>query len=270
MSTQEMINYNPPRMLNVPLQPLPQTVSCTMEHSGLPVSIPENVTDIPPDFSWMTEMQLFDHSFEYKVTQNPQDELSSFNVHNWRHVESGNPEHLEFMPWTLLPFFGSRWWNGTVAFKLIAIKPPRVTGKILIRYSFDPVEDFSKDSKRRMIAKEWDLGQSSECEFDITAVNTIRARPTWIPRVSTKFPAKGAVFTSQLTPVQQWHMGSIRIEAAQRLQVGSIFPDQIRILVFRVYKNCNFYQPTDLRGNAPHFLAMGTDSNSARTFHRKL
>lgn len=261
MSTQETFNFNPPRLVNVPLQPLPQTVCCTLEHSGVPMSAPENVTDIPPDFSWMTEMQLYDHVFEYKVAdQPPKTELDSFNVHNWRHYSSGSPENMPFSPWTLLPFYGSKWWNGTVSFKFIAIKPPRVTGKILIRYSFDPYDDFSKDTRYRSIAKEWDLGQSAECEFDVQATNTILARPTWLPVTNASTTDNGA-FLAQKIPLQEWHFGTIKIEAAQRLQVGSIFPDSIRILVFRVYKNCQFYQPTDFRGNAPHFLMLGTEVN---------
>lgn len=259
MSTQETFNFNPPRLVNVPLQPLPQTVCCTLEHSGVPMSEPENITDIPPDFSWMTEMQLYDHSFEYKITHNPKDELDSYNVQNWRHIVNGSPEGMPFSPWTLLPFYGSKWWNGTVSFKFIAIKPERVTGKILIRYSFDPYDDFTKDTRYRSIAKEWDLGQSAECEFDVQAANTIRARPTWVPLVNSTTSVNDGSFLTQKIPLQEWHLGTIKIESAQRLQVGSIFPDSIRILVFRVYKNCQFYMPTDFRGNAPHFLMMGTE-----------
>lgn len=250
--------FNPPRMMNVPQQPLPQTVQATLEHSGIPYSDNEMITDIPPSFDWMPLVQVYSHTFEYSTKDLPQKELAVFTVHNWISQPSGNPEYLKILPWTLVPFFCSKWWTGQVSFKFIAIKPPRVTGKILIRYSFDPFEDFEKDTRRRSIAKEWDLGQSSECEFDITGINTIKARPTWLPRVTRKMiGGEHGVFAAQGTPMTTWHMGTIRVEAGQLLQPGSIFPDSIRILVFKVYKNTQFYVPTDIRGSSPHTMCLG-------------
>lgn len=266
MSTQApQANFNPPRSLEMPVQPLPQTVCTTLEHSGLPLSVPENITDIAPDMEWMTQLQLYDKMFLYKITDAPKSVLARLTVFNWRDfTEAGsNPEYFSKVPWTIMPFFGSKWWNGTVGFKFIAIKPPRVTGKLIIRYSFEPYDDFSDDSRYRLTAKEWDLGQSNECEFDITAANTIRARPTWLPQIGDAYNKEtggNGLFVPQSLPIQEWSMGVIRIEAAQRLQVGSIFPDQIRILVFRVYKNTQFYVPTDFRGNMAHSICTSTTS----------
>jgi len=256
----EMISFNPPRNVLVPLQPLPQTVMGTLEHSGLPTSAIQMVTDIPPDFQWMSQIQNYVGSFIYKNTDEPQKVLHMRNAHVVQEKSDGNPENTTAV-WTTFPLLCTKWWNGFIGYKLLAIKPPRVTGKILVRYSFDPTDDFSSDTKRRMISKEWDLGQSSECEFDVTGVNTIQARPTWIPTISYAWMQDGA-FTTQQTPQQEWHFGSLQIEAAQRLQVGSIFPDSIRILIFQVYKNPTFYLPTDPRGHTHHFLFTGTVSSS--------
>lgn len=258
MSTQEMISFNPPRIAEVPTQPLPQTVCATLEHSGVPYSDQINVTDIAPVFDWMFALQVFRHSFDYSVNDEPGKELTSFNVHTLAEYPSGNPEYMKFTPWTVFPHFTSRWWNGLIGFKLVAIKPPRVTGKILVRYSFDPVGDFEGDTKRRGISKEWDLGQSSECAFDINAPNTIHARQTWIPHTKEVHVDNQYAFLGQDVPIQQWHYGTLRIEAAQRLQPGSIFPDRIRILVFQMFKRAEFYLPTDIRGSEPHFLLVGT------------
>lgn len=261
-----MTSFNPPRIAEVPMQPLPQTVCATLEHSGVPYADQINVTDIPPDFSWMNLMQVYRHSFPYTSSDQPGTELTSFNVHTLVEQPSGNPDYLEFTPWTVFPHFASRWWNGIIGFKFLAIKPPRVTGKILIRYSFDPTADFAGDEKRRGISKEWDLGESSECEFDVVAPNTIHARQTWLPHTKEIHVDGKYAFLSQDVPIQQWHFGTIRVEAAQRLQPGSIFPDRIRILIFQVFKQADFYLPTDIRGNEPHFLLTGTALTNSNTY----
>lgn len=259
MSAQQMIVNNPPRYAEVPVQPLPQTVCTTLEHSGLPMSQPELITDIPPDFRWMTEMQLYDHYFVWNSSHLPGVSLNKFSVQNWQNTGAGRADSLAYIPWTLMPFFGCKWWNGTISFRLMAIKPPRCTGKLLIRYSFDPegIPDGADDHdrKRRGVVKEWDLGQSEICDFDIVATNTIEARPTWIPSAYVDQTEAGApeLFVSQNLPLQEWHYGWIKIECAQIFNPGGIFPDSVRILVFRVYKNSQFYMPTDFRGSMAHF-----------------
>lgn len=257
----ETLNFNPPRNVLVPLQPLPQTVMATLEHSGIPTSLPNLITDIPPDFGWMSQIQNYVGSFEYKTISEPQTMLHMRNAHVEKEISGGNPERA-IATWTTFPLLCSKWWNGIIGYKLLAIKPPRVTGKILVRYSYDPWEDFENDKRRRMIAKEWDLGQSSECEFDVVGMNTIQARPTWLPMIDEVFKKNEMVFSRQCLGEQEWHFGSLRIEAAQRLQVGSIFPDSIRILIFQVYKNSEFYMPTDPRGHTNHFLYTGTSKVS--------
>lgn len=248
---EQQIANAPPRYPTLPVQPLPQTNLGVLEHSGLPQSELEAVTDIPPDLSWMMEMQLFDHQFRYSNQDQPKKELTTFYVHS--HQTLLYPAKAAYTPWNYLPFLGSKWWNGTVSFKFMAIKPPRVTGKLLVRYYF-----YTKvtDTYYRGITKEWDLGQSGEFEFDVPAVNTIRARPTWIPRVveaDGDLAANLNFVTARITE-PSWYMGELHVEAAQRLQPGGIFPDSIRILVFRVWKNSRVYVPTDFRGIGPHML----------------
>lgn len=276
MSQITQIN-NPPRYPTQPMAPLPQTVMGVLEHSGLPMSEPEQVTDIPPDFSWMSMMQYYTGMFEMKNTDAPGSQLYKFHV-NLLHDNGipgfdpesyGNLDSLDFVPWTIAPSMFSRWFNGTVAVKLIAIKPPRVTGKILIRFAWNPKQDWDEaDAKRRDIAKEWDLGETGECEFDIPAMNPIRARPTWLPRITSSDLAANSddgSYVSQVMPYPSWYMGQVRIEVATRLQPGSIFPDRIRILVFRSLKNAIYYQPTDPRSTGPHIFAKGPEDLSKPT-----
>lgn len=265
MSTQAMqLSFNPPRMLEVPAQPPPQTVCATLEHSGIPVSEFENVTDICPDFTDMSSLQVFSHSFKFSINQMPGAVLDEFPVlgDSYGYKPSDNPEVLGVVPWTLFPFFCSKWWNGTVSYKLMAIRPKEMSGKILIKYAFDVRDEFDDDELDRMICKEWDLSQGNECEFDINGVNTIKARPTWIPHLDSftakddnnSPPGTDAVFTRQILPYQEWSFGRLQLLSAQRLQIGSLYPDDIRILVFRVFKNATFYMPTDFRGSMKHCL----------------
>lgn len=247
MSIQQI--FNPPRYPTAPQTPLPQTVLGVIEHSGFPVSQPELVTDIPPDFGWMSAMQEFIVSFEMNKTQSPGTVLGE---HNFVHCfQDAKPE--EYYPyWTELPYFGSKWWSGIISYKLIAIKPPRVTGKILISYSFDSAYNFDDNRKKLAISKEWDLGQSNVCEFDVSALNQLRLRPTRIPVENiNEYPNEvpSFVFQSQALPSHSWNLGKIRFEVASQLQPGNLFPDSIRILIFKSFKNFQGYIPTDFRGS---------------------
>lgn len=263
----EQPSYTPTRGLTLQVQPPPQTNLGVLEHSGIPVGIQEAITDIPPDLSWMTEMQLYQETFEYGIDNELNKEITSWYVHC--HDPRGGTVYKvgKLCPWNYLPFLGSKWWTGTISFKMTAIKPPRVGGKLLIRYWF--WEDHSAaDTKRRCISKEWDLSQSQEFEFDVPAINPLRARPTWIPRQSQIDTYKGGQLFRPVTwrmPLPSWWMGIVSVEAAQRLQPGGIFPDKIRINVFRVYKDARVYVPVDFRGRGPHMLTQATDSEKLRT-----
>lgn len=251
--------FNPPRMPSVPQAPLPQTTSGVLEHSGLPYSDSELVTDVPPDFGWMCELQAFVGIFSYSKNDEVGSELKQFSV-NAPDFLSDTKMYESVPIWQHIPFTCSKWFNATIGFKFEAVCPPRVTGKLLIRYDFllethhKYGPNFDKDKLKRGICKEWDIGQSNIFEFDVTALCPIQARPTWIPERS--FAAGSAVspYAPQMIHPSITHFGCIRIEVAQYLQPGSIFPDSIRILMFRSIKNANFYTPTDPRSGMSHVL----------------
>ena len=176
--------------------------------------------------------------------------------------------------WHLIPFTTSKWWSGTVKYRFMAIKPPRVTGKLLITYYPDGSAMTDKislpmDLLRRSIKKEWDLGESSDCEFEINAFNVIEARPTWIPRSSCEDMAyldlttgnNVSKFCSWSIPIPAYNLGILQVEEAQALQPGSIFPDSIRILVFISFQNCKFWTQCDPRSTRSHVLDCSTAHN---------
>lgn len=265
MSTE--IPRNPPGAPSVPQVPLPQTCFGVLEHTGLPYSDNENITDIPPDFGWMTEINSYMGSFQYSVMDEIGVTKHEFSVQAPNYEANTKPwvkKDAHPMIWQNIPFMSSKWWTGVPSFKFLAIKPPRVAGKLLIRFSFvnrlagddSPLDG---DKLYRSILKEWDLGASNEFEFDVPALNILQTRPTWIPSTPKPFNISGLSQNSGFFCLQQpnpftWMMGRIYVEPCQSLQPGSIFPDTIRILIFRSFKNTEFYTPQDPRVEAEHVL----------------
>lgn len=279
------VKQAPPRVLSVPQTPVPQTCFGVLNQTGSP---PESrqIMDFPPDFSWMTSMEIYLDTFRFPrsstVASQPRKELwktqvIDYSVGNALTVDGRAEIQNGLKTWHMIPFTTSRWWNGTVKYRFMAIKPPRVTGKILISYFPDGATANhlngigSNDLLRRSIKKEWDLGQSSDCEFEISAFNVIEARPTWVPRVSYYDMAQysGASVKSQFCswglPIPSYNLGALLVEEAQELQPGSIFPDSIRILVFISFQNCNFWTQCDPRSNRTHVF----DSTNAHNVSQR-
>lgn len=247
---------NPVRNLGIPQNPVPQTNSGLLEHTGIPLEPFEPITDIPPSFSWMCEQWKYVGSFIIRLSDTigsrPYDELVVSTLPYWsKHKDGSKP------CWTKYPFSASTWWTGTMSYRFMLIKPPRVTGKLLVRYrqdafgtTFSDAPSFSVNDKTyRSILKEWDLSQSSIFEFDIQGVLPIRARPTKLQIVS------GADMTTQIaTSVTPWctfEMGRIQIEIAQVICPGGIFPDEFTCIVQKSIKNPKFFAPTDPRQQFP-------------------
>lgn len=253
--------FSPPRYPSVPNQPLPQTIMGVLEHSGIMASSPELVTDIPPDFGWMTVLQLFQAAVTMSKNDAPGKLLLQDPVNTLVYPEKKANKRVFHKPyWTILPLCGAKWWSGMISYKFIAIKPPRVTGKIIITYSFDPEFDQANNSKKMKVSKEWDLGESNVCEFDITGLNQIRLRPTWLPLYqNADYVTDTARFVNQALPQYSWNMGLVTLEVANYLQPGNLFPDSIRILYFKSFKACNLFQATDLRSSVPPFSIFDWD-----------
>nr|UDL13974.1 MAG: hypothetical protein [Xiangshan picorna-like virus 6] len=265
--SQAELNFAPPRVPSVSAVPTPQTCYGALESSGVPFSEIETITDIGPDFGWMSQVNVYQGSFEFKTTDSAIGRTAAvlFDTDVLSYKVNDNNKYLhQFVPsWHLPCFTLGRYWNGSIVYRFLAIKPPRVTGKLVIRYDFTYVHGsstggddvLSKDTSQRGTLKEWDLGQSNTCEFEITAVNPTLARPTWLPvQLNPAKNQKGEpVYYARQHPTRaQSAMGSISVQVAQRLQPGGIFPDQIRILVFRSFKNFSTYIPTDMRGSQAH------------------
>ena len=251
--------FNPPRIPTVPQAPLPQTNFGVLEHTGLPFSEPENITDVPPDFGWMCELQAYLGMITYSKDAAIGSELQTLSVNcPFSTVQQVMWDQVPI--WQHIPMTCAKWWNGTIGFKFEAICPPRVTGKLLVRYEFLPNQamatprPFVNDTLKRGICKEWDLGQSHIFEFDVTALCPIQARPTWLPERAFQNGSAVSPYAAQQLNSAITNLGSLRIEPAQQLQPGSIFPDSIRILVYRSIKSANFYTPTDPRSAMPHIL----------------
>lgn len=256
-NTQQSMNL-PPRDVVVPNVPETQTNMGTLEHTGLPIEPIWQITDIPPDFKWMTEQWKFHTTFEVKDTQLPGDVIYTTRVVQ---SDASKDSNLTLAQWHDIPFACSKWWNGKISYRFTIVKPPRVVGKLLIRYRQDCFDKWNavdapssgwdiKDSKMRSILKEWDLGQSSQFEFDITGSNPIRARPTHLyenkPQIDGTSLSLNDVAEFR-TPYILFEMGRISIEVAQTISPGGIFPSNYIVIVEKCLKDSEFMTPTDPR-----------------------
>lgn len=256
--SQQQISIDPPRIPSIQAVPTPQTCYGTLEHSGMTTSPIKDISNIPASIDWMPLVHVPEYTFVFSSSDETGKSLG------WWHIPGGTPKKMhEYIPfWAQIPMTGAKWWNGTMSYKLMAIKPPRVTGKLLVRYVFGVNEqNFVDDKAVRGISKEWDLGQSNICEFDVNGINPVNARPTWLPFSHVINPSDEEVgkqipyWTAASSVVEAaYSPGTLLVQVASRLQPGGIFPDSIRIVVFRYYKNTTFYSPTDFRADLPHFL----------------
>lgn len=269
MSEQQTLQKDPPQLPGIPQVPIPQTNEGTLEHTGLPVQRFELITDIPPDYSWMVSQWKYVDKFEISATE---PNISSVGDMVYQTLVIGNTGQYKdksfLNNWLALPFRASYWWNGVVSYRFTAIKPPRVTGKLLIRFrqdafqklgtGIDPIypsatsENNISDKLYRSILKEWDLSQSSQFEFDISSALPIRARPTHYANRYT--PSGGQSWTAVAQTFDPWtemEMGRIVVEIAQHVSPGGIFPDTYTILVEKSIKMPQFYATTDLRATTP-------------------
>lgn len=252
--TEPLYQTAPPRVLSVPQTPVPQTCFGVLNENGMPTD-DELITDIPPDFGWMSGMELYISGFEMKQDDNPGKCLTILSP--MRHY--GTQPRLyptDNFGWRHIPFIYSKWWNGVPRIRLMAIKPAHVTGKILIYHAPDatkfgvagnpittlPTTPSGRDHYLRGIKMEWDLGTSSEFVFDVPAFNVIPARPTWIPRIASQ-----ARVVPWSMPVSTYSFGVLFLQVSESLQPGNIYPDSIRILVFSSFPGSSFYTPTDGR-----------------------
>lgn len=255
---QEAINvdmHNPVRNYGIPQNPVPQTNTGLMEHSSIPFEPQEQITDIPPSFSWMVSQWKYIGSVTLKKSDNVGTLIGNFPV--LLHPPAFS-EQYSLPNWYKLPFASSVWWSGIVSYRFTFIKPPRVVGKLLVRYRQDEFGDYNdvgqsqtytQDQTYRSILKEWDLAESNQFEFDVSAVLPIRARPSQFDSnydESTSVDTyKNICFAINRTPWILNHMGGIRLEVAQKLSPGTLFPDSYTILVEKSFKNTNFMTPLD-------------------------
>nr|UMO75660.1 MAG: putative capsid protein 2 [Polycipiviridae sp.] len=257
MSLNEEINmdtHNPVRNYGLPQNPVPQTNTGLLEHTGIPFVPLENITSLPPQFSWMVEQYKIITTVPVSTTNAVGSIILSTDV---LHPNNGNTVFRTYPNWERIPFSSSIWWKGIVSYRLSIIKPPRVTGKLLVRYRQDNFLAFNgrpannsniKDSTYRSILKEWDLSDSNHFTFDISASLPIRARPTKFPGIKSISPSTATdrvSYATTLTPWIDFSMGAISLEVAETIAPGSIFPDSYTIIVERAFKDTEFMIPTD-------------------------
>lgn len=227
--------------------PVPQTTSGTLEQTGISYD-PENITDIPPDFSWMSEMPFFKQSFTWPPASQP----VSLVLNKFAPTQESNGTTF---PWLAVPMSLHKYFNGNYFVRFTAVKPSRTPGKILVVYlpSGQTLSTTDLNSVRsRVIKKEWDLTQSNTFEMTIPGFNPNRMRVTGNRR---RDPPTGMNGISLESPTTARDFGSLHLYVAVPYAPGSIFPDSFTIFTEVALQNPEFATPCDSHGVYEDFFS---------------
>lgn len=245
--------------MTVPQVPAPQTCFGVLNENGLPSEM-ENITDLPPDFGWMSSIQIHVKTFVIK-----QDSMQTFPkfypLFRDLSMESNYPiacsSDLKYATWHHLIMSTGKYWCGSVSLRFMALKPPRVPGKLIVRWNPDVTATTENgDRALRGIKKEWDLAQSCDFEFDIPGFNVIQKRPTWLPRFVPADYDKDSHprYMGWIYPIPSWTLGSVSLKVSQPIIPGNIFPSSFRILVFASFKDFALHTQCDPRSELLHIF----------------
>lgn len=216
--------------------PLPQTNQGILHQKG------EFMTDqcYPPgnpfDFNLMFTRDCLTDSFTFKTTDMPGDVLFHEQACQCPIQGSGvaTVGGTSYGIQTAYPWqFGlstNKFINTSIKLIFWAMKPPGMSGRILIEYS-PPGANF--DTSQRAPAKEWDLSASNFCSFTIDAFTTGLFRRTNFSSLDTGNP----LLCNVTAPIYDERYGQIRVVVASVLQSGSIYPTTIEIYVFFSFVN---------------------------------
>lgn len=246
----------PPNNVNEPQVPQPQVNFGTLHHTGDQLPDLESCGDIQPSYSWIPKM--FQYVDEFRISVN--DEVNKQLYYNY--FPALNPPHKTQLHWLYFPFYASKWYSGTVTVRMTAIKPQRVTGKILVKFfpqKLLKAGSFPSDKLHRSVAKEWDLSQSPVLEFDITGFQPLKIRPSIVSTGNKSTDDGYSLPVSVQTPPHTFRMGAMQVLLAQHIAPGGIFPDSFRVIVEMSMKNSSFYGPIDPRHN--YEVALTTNWN---------
>jgi len=237
-----------------PQVPTLNTVCGTLEQNNNPLTEQKDMPGIPPAF------ESYLNRWEYML-QMP---VSTGNVN--KTILTINPMQLNntdnnCLPFYMLPFRTSRFWNGTIHLKLWAVIPERYGGKFQIIYLPNTFkgDTVTTDELQRYILKEWDLTATDTCEFSISGFNTLLQRPTYyneLPPAHTDDPS--GLFTISFptitTQKRTYDFGTILVKVIQELQPGSIYPETIDLVVYKSYPDSTFQTITDFRNFTSHAI----------------
>lgn len=229
--------------------PIPQTTTGTLEHTGTAYDT-ENITDIPPDFSWMSEMPFYRSQIEWPYSS---DQGIIINLNKFKSTADSASNSF---PWLAVPMSLHRYFNGEFFIRMTAVKPSRTPGKILVTYVPNG-KVMSKEAinlvKARVVKKEWDLAQSNTFELTIPGFNPSRMRVTSDRR---RDPPTGHDGVSLQGPSCARDYGAIILTDAIPYAPGSIFPDKFTIFFEYALQRAEFATPCDSHGVYRDFFSI--------------
>lgn len=220
----------------IPQVPPPQTVSGCLEQEGIPFN--------PIPLSSVALTKELCSSFWRHVATKPVS--TQQGVGETLHVAKPfvigglrNPHLFQ------LPFQTSIYWKGSVTWRFWAIKPDRVVGKIAFAYHPE-TDSATLDTARREPYAEWDLSESDYFDITFQGYNNIFWRPV-VPQLNTEVDKVGYQRYAVHTPAYQYRAGTFQAYISAPIQVGNVFPQDFKILIFARFDNPQTATITDFR-----------------------
>nr|QRW42878.1 hypothetical protein 2 [Nuksystermes virus] len=225
----------PPETTKTPQMPPPQTVTGVVEQEGQDIAplklVPEFVEPQADFWCWVLTRDL-------TLTSNGSITSFSFDFSS----------DLMARYWPTFLMSSSKWCNFVPLFRFWIVKPPRVVGRIHLRYRpLDTMDGAAYDVPLRDINYEWDLAKSDYIDVPMTSFGTsMNMRPTFIQR--TPKPDETTWNTACIVPPPiNWEFGRIYLNVAQPMKAGSVFPDTYTVIVLVKFMNIEMFEIGDFR-----------------------
>lgn len=210
-----------------PQDPAPQTVEGTLTNDGA-IGPPVPLTGGFMDVEDMLDTWLFLENVTMDENDTPNSVITSYSVQ-----EDGGYgfKHFAYMPLSLYDF-----GDYEIMFRFWAVKPPRITGRLLISYRPIIAGSSAVDVRYGNSTIEWDLAKTDYIDFVVPIWRRYRAVPNksivGLPIVEDPIIVYGDIVLSVHTP----------------LMVGSIYAGTIDILTYKKIKGAVF-GPSEFRTN---------------------
>lgn len=237
----------PTKDVQVPVVPPPQTVEGCLASALVPLIS----SKVKPPFSVPNLLAMLNRLYyfpklDFVVTT---DTVVNVLIAEWDLYDTVTTgESTIFRPYRFTSWHAA-FINNDVVLTLYAIKPPLVTGRLGIFYM--PLynkEARNVDGVQRTPLVEWDLSATNSISVTLPGIlaSETRANGETVLRQEYKTYPVGdyhamTEFPFSHTSLFESNYGRIAIYLLNSIQIGSLYPNRLRIISFISFKNTRFY-----------------------------